>query len=218
MPPSTASLTMFPETSVAIATLVHGNEVDLMPPHKVTPICLIHWFSNWSLGDCPPSRELRGRKNMDCMEVPPPFCTFWDASSQAVLFIGPEDKDAKPLPRFNRHSIFWIVASIGLTYYTDFFSVLMKDENIKSWWFSVGVALLGVSLAMALFSIVYLDWFRGVRQYDVQYPAIAPVTTAAFIASSCSFNIALWPVWSICTPIILFTQFMGIVMFISLLG
>ncbi|XP_048827727.1 transmembrane protein 128 [Brienomyrus brachyistius] len=129
-----------------------------------------------------------------------------------------EDKDAKPLPRFNRHSIFWIVASIGLTYYTDFVSVLMKDENIKSWWFNVGVALLGVSLAMALFSIVYLDWFRGVRQYDVQYPAIAPVTTATFIAASCSFNIALWPVWSICTPIILFTQFMGIVMFISLLG
>lgn len=33
-----------------------------------------------------------------------------------------------------------------------------------------------------------------------------------------SFNIALWPVWSFFTPLILFTQFMGVIMFISLLG
>ncbi|KPP61051.1 transmembrane protein 128-like [Scleropages formosus] len=129
-----------------------------------------------------------------------------------------ESKEIKPLSRFNRHSVFWIMASVGLTYYTDFFPVLLRDANIKSWWFNIGVALLGVSLALALFSIVYLEWFRGIRQYDVQYPAIAPVTTAAFIAASCSFNIALWPVWSVFTPVILFTQFMGMVMFISLLG
>lgn len=33
-----------------------------------------------------------------------------------------------------------------------------------------------------------------------------------------SLNIALWPVWSFLTPVILFTQFMGVVMLISLLG
>lgn len=33
-----------------------------------------------------------------------------------------------------------------------------------------------------------------------------------------SFNIALWPVWSFFTPLILFTQFMGVIMLISLLG
>lgn len=33
-----------------------------------------------------------------------------------------------------------------------------------------------------------------------------------------SFNIALWPVWAFFTPLLLFTQFMGLVMFISLLG
>ncbi|XP_036407526.1 transmembrane protein 128 [Megalops cyprinoides] len=129
-----------------------------------------------------------------------------------------EDKEVKPLPRVNRHSVFWILASIGLTYYVDFFAVIMEDESIKSWWFNVGLVLLGVSLALALFCIVYLDWFKGIQQYDEQYPAIAPVTTAVFIAASCSFNIALWPVWSIFTPIILFTQFMGVLMFISMLG
>ncbi|MBN3301981.1 TM128 protein, partial [Amia calva] len=129
-----------------------------------------------------------------------------------------KEKKEKPLPRFNRHSLFWIVASIGLTYYTDFFVVIKEDAHIKSWWFNIGIILLAVSVIMAFFCIIYLEWFRGIRDYDKEYPAIAPITTAAFIAASASFNIALWPVWSFFTPVILFTQFMGVVMFISLLG
>ncbi|GAA6222295.1 transmembrane protein 128 [Lates japonicus] len=129
-----------------------------------------------------------------------------------------EEKDAKPLPRINKHSIFWIVASIGMTYYVDFLRNIMENDDIKSWWFNVGLVLLGISLSLAMFCIVYLEWFKGIQHYDQEYPAIPPLTTAAFIAASCSFNIALWPVWSFFTPLILFTQFMGVVMFISLLG
>lgn len=33
-----------------------------------------------------------------------------------------------------------------------------------------------------------------------------------------SFNVALWPVWSFMTPLLLFIQFMGVVMLVSLLG
>jgi len=45
-----------------------------------------------------------------------------------------------------------------------------------------------------------------------------PFCVNLMVCFSCSFNIALWPVWSFFTPLILFTQFMGVVMFISLLG
>ncbi|XP_029908548.1 transmembrane protein 128 [Myripristis murdjan] len=129
-----------------------------------------------------------------------------------------EEKDTKPLPRINRHSVFWIVASVAVTYYVDFLRVIMEDDDIKRWWFNVGLVLLGISLSLAMFCIVYLEWFKGIQHYDQEYPAIPPITTAAFIAASCSFNIALWPVWSFFTPLILFTQFMGVVMFISVLG
>ncbi|XP_063045653.1 transmembrane protein 128 [Engraulis encrasicolus] len=129
-----------------------------------------------------------------------------------------EEKDAKPLPRINKHSVFWILASVGLTYYVNFFNVVLENTDIKSWWFNVGLVLLTVCLGLAGFCIVYLEWCRGIQHYDQEYPAIPPITTAAFIAASCSFNIALWPVWSFFTPVILFTQFMGVVMFISLLG
>ncbi|KAL6475882.1 hypothetical protein MHYP_G00143810 [Metynnis hypsauchen] len=129
-----------------------------------------------------------------------------------------KEAESKPLPRVNRHSVFWILASVGLTYYVDFFNVILENGDIKSWWFNVGLVLLAASLSLAAFCIVYLEWFRGIKHYDQEYPAIPPITTAAFIAASCSFNIALWPVWSFLTPVILFTQFMGVVMLISLLG
>ncbi|KAL0977802.1 hypothetical protein UPYG_G00161370 [Umbra pygmaea] len=129
-----------------------------------------------------------------------------------------KEKDVKPLSRINRHSIFWIVLSAGLTYYFDFFREIMENGDIKSWWFNIGVILLLICLSLAGFCIVYLEWFKGIQHYDQEFPAIAPVTTAAFIAASCSFNIALWPVWSFVTPVILFTQFMGVVMLISMLG
>ncbi|XP_077429765.1 transmembrane protein 128 [Vanacampus margaritifer] len=129
-----------------------------------------------------------------------------------------EEKDVKPLPRINKHSVFWVVASISVTYYVDFFHNIIANVDIKSWWFNVGLLLLGICLCLAMFCIVYLEWVRGIVHYDQEYPAIPPITTAAFIAASCSFNIALWPVWSFFTPLILFTQFMGAVMLISMLG
>nr|XP_057931632.1 transmembrane protein 128 [Doryrhamphus excisus] len=129
-----------------------------------------------------------------------------------------EEKDVRPLPRINKHSVFWIVVSITVTYYVDFFRNIIENDSIQSWWFNVGLLLLGICLCLATFCIVYLEGFRGIRHYDQEYPAIPPITTAAFIAASCSFNIALWPVWSFFTPLILFTQFMGVVMLISLLG
>nr|XP_020448165.1 transmembrane protein 128 isoform X2 [Monopterus albus] len=98
-----------------------------------------------------------------------------------------EEKDAKPLPRINRHTIFWIVASVGVTYYVDFLYNIMENNDIKSWWFNVGLVLLGICLSLAMFCIVYLEWFKGIQHYDQKYPAIPPITTAAFIAASCSY-------------------------------
>lgn len=131
---------------------------------------------------------------------------------------GHKEEEAKPLALINRHSVFWIMASMAVTYYVDFLNVLMHDEHIKSWWFNVGLILLVICISLAAFCIVYLEWYKGIAHYDQEYPAIPAITTAAFLAASFSFNIALWPVWSLFTPLILFTQFMGVVMLISLLG
>ncbi|XP_042526210.1 transmembrane protein 128 [Dipodomys spectabilis] len=127
------------------------------------------------------------------------------------------EKKEKPLPRLNIHSAFWIVASIVVTYYVDFFKTLQDNFHTSSW-LLFGGALLLVSLSVALYCILYLEWYHGIKEYDAKYPTLVPVTTATFIASGVCFNIALWNVWSFFTPLVLFTQFMGVVMLISLLG
>lgn len=50
-------------------------------------------------------------------------------------------------------------------------------------WFLFGGALLLVSLSIAFYCILYLEWYRGIEDYDARYPALIPVTTAAFIAA-----------------------------------
>ncbi|KAM9678124.1 transmembrane protein 128 [Trichechus inunguis] len=127
------------------------------------------------------------------------------------------EKKEKPLPRLNIHSGFWILTSIAVTYYVDFFKTIKENIHTSSW-FLFGGALLLVSLSVAFYCIIYLEWYCGVEDYDAKHPSLIPITTATFIAAGICFNIALWHVWSFFTPLLLFTQFMGVVMLISLLG
>ncbi|XP_037667216.1 transmembrane protein 128-like [Choloepus didactylus] len=127
------------------------------------------------------------------------------------------EKKEKPLPRLNIRSGFWILPSIVVTYYVDFFKAIKENIHTSSWFLSGG-ALLLVSLLIAFYCILYLEWHCGIEDYDTKYPTLIPITTAAFIAAGICFNIALWHVWSFFTPLLLFTQFMGVIMFISLLG
>nr|XP_056713843.1 transmembrane protein 128 [Euleptes europaea] len=128
------------------------------------------------------------------------------------------EKKEKPPPRLNIHSAFWIVASIAVTYYIEFFKAVKEMIQTESWWFILGSWLLLGSLSVAFYCIIYLEWYRGIEDYDTAYPALIPITTAMFIVAAICFNVALWPVWSFLTPVVLFTQFMGVVMLISLLG
>jgi len=44
---------------------------------------------------------------------------------------GPDQAvEEKASARINRHSVFWILASVALTYYLDFFSVLLNHSDI----------------------------------------------------------------------------------------
>ncbi|XP_065693414.1 transmembrane protein 128 [Patagioenas fasciata] len=128
------------------------------------------------------------------------------------------EKKRKPLTRLNAHSAFWILASIAVTYYFDFFKTIKETIQADSWWFVSGSCLLAACLSVAFYCILYLECYRGIQDYDAQYPALVPITTATFIAAAICFNIALWPVWSFMTPLLLFIQFMGVVMLVSLLG
>lgn len=162
--------------------------------------------------DAPWAREQLRRRYL----FPPEVELDCEEEAKAETPTAVERKE-RPLPRLNIHSGFWILASIIVTYYVDFFKTFKENFHTNSW-FLFGGALLFVSLSIAFYCIVYLEWYRGIEEYDVKYPTLVPITTATFIAAGVCFNLALWNVWSFFTPLLLFTQFMGVVMFISLLG
>ncbi|CAK7294609.1 transmembrane protein 128 [Vulpes vulpes] len=164
--------------------------------------------------DAPRAREQLRRRYLFPPDTEAPPDREGHARPEASTAV---EKKEKPLPRLNIHSGFWILASIVVTYYVDFFKTIKENFHTSSW-FVVGGALLLISLSIACYCILYLEWCCGIEDYDVKYPTLIPVTTATFIAAGICFNVALWHVWSFLTPLLLFTQFMGVVMLISLLG
>lgn len=66
---------------------------------------------------------------------------FW-AGLGFCFCSGHKEEEAKPLPLINRHSVFWIMASMAVTYYVDFLNILMHDEHIKRWWRPFGIQFL----------------------------------------------------------------------------
>ncbi|KAM9329168.1 transmembrane protein 128 [Gastrophryne carolinensis] len=129
-----------------------------------------------------------------------------------------EKKKEKPLPRVNVHSVFWILAAVTVTYYVDFLPVVQGNLQDGCSWLLVGAVSLVVSMSIALYCIVYLEWYRGICDYDAKYPGLVPVAIVTFLVAAVCFNVSLWPVWAFFTPLILLTQFMGFVMLVSLLG
>lgn len=129
-----------------------------------------------------------------------------------------DKKKQKPLPRINIHSVFWILAAVAVTHYVDFLPAVHLNLQEGCTWLLVGAVSLVVSMSVALYCIIYLEWYRGICDYDAKYPELVPVAILTFLVAAVCFNVSLWPMWSYFTPLILFTQFMGFVMLVSLLG
>ncbi|XP_029446833.1 transmembrane protein 128 isoform X2 [Rhinatrema bivittatum] len=95
-----------------------------------------------------------------------------------------EKKNEKPLPRVNIHSVFWILASAVVTYYAEFFKVMKESVHESSSPFLLGSLLWIVCLSVALYCIIYLEWYCGIGDYDTKYPALVPITVITFIAAA----------------------------------
>ncbi|XP_025095876.1 transmembrane protein 128-like [Pomacea canaliculata] len=121
---------------------------------------------------------------------------------------------------FSVQNVLWLIASIAVFHFTDFYLVLLYDSRIDRMWFNVGAGLITVTLAIAAFLIVWLSMVKKVSSDDWEstYPAAIPIATASFIAGSCCVIKSLWPVWGILTPPILVTLFMGVVVVIAMFG
>ncbi|KAI5945874.1 Transmembrane protein 128 [Manis javanica] len=104
------------------------------------------------------------------------------------------EKKEKPLPRLNIHSGFWILASIVVTYYVDFFKTVRENFHASSW-FLFGGALLLISLSVAFYCILYLEC-RNLLQHRLMARVVVFHSTVVIYPIYGGRNVDLTP-WMI---------------------
>jgi len=111
--------------------------------------------------------------------------------------------------RINTHSIFWMVASIAVFYYTDFYMAVKLDPNVNWSYLYPGIGFIFISVFIGMFCVIWCHYIKGVSDYENLYPAAVPLATISFLAGMICCCAALWPIWGWLTIPILLTLFMG---------
>ncbi|XP_064601964.1 transmembrane protein 128-like [Liolophura sinensis] len=115
-------------------------------------------------------------------------------------------------------NVCWLIVSMAVFYYTDFYLVLRYDPKVNRFWLNIGLLLIGVNVSIALFLILWLNYVKKLTtdQWEKRYPAAIPIATACFILGGILLTVGLWPVWRILTPVILAVLFMGFVVTVAM--
>ncbi|XP_072042050.1 transmembrane protein 128-like [Amphiura filiformis] len=128
-----------------------------------------------------------------------------------------EEEVEKPFSPYNLQTIFWILATFAIFYYTDFIDAIKVDPRVNRPWLYSGALLIGVNITIGFYLIVICSWIRKIEDWEIHAPIAIPMATTTFIMGGLCVNIALWPVYGFLTPLMLFTVFMGFVVLVSLL-
>ncbi|KAK3581611.1 hypothetical protein CHS0354_003150 [Potamilus streckersoni] len=120
---------------------------------------------------------------------------------------------------YSIQNILWLLASMATFYYSDFYLAVTYDPRVNRLLFKIGMLLMGVNISIAVFLIIWLSYVKKIDsdKWEKSYPAAIPIATASFVLGAVVLTVALWPVWGILTPVILFILFMGFIVFIAML-
>ncbi|XP_033633068.1 transmembrane protein 128-like [Asterias rubens] len=127
------------------------------------------------------------------------------------------ETNTKPSSPYNLQTLLWILATAAILYYTDLIPAIKEDHRIYRSWLYLGLVLLAIPVCIGGYLIVFLSWIKKNSDWENAVPMAIPLATGTFIAGSICLNIAIWPVYSILTPVMLFTLFMGFIVVVSLL-
>lgn len=117
----------------------------------------------------------------------------------------------------NAHNVFWMVSAMAVFYYTDFYMALRYDPRVVKHYLYPGLCCLGASMSIALYLIGYYHYYLGIADYENHSPYAVPLSTILFFIAMLCLCVALWPVWSVLTPFILFTLFMGTIFLFTII-
>jgi len=111
-------------------------------------------------------------------------------------------------------NVCWILAAFAVLYYTNFAAVIAYDDRVHRTWLVAAVLFIGLFLSIAAFIIGYKK--ASSDDWETLYPAAIPSATLFIVCGGFCLNVALWPVWSFLTPVILFTLLMGVIIIVAM--
>ncbi|XP_071946806.1 transmembrane protein 128-like [Antedon mediterranea] len=128
-----------------------------------------------------------------------------------------EEEEARNRSPYNLQNLIWLLALFCIFYYTEFVLTLQTDPRIKRGWLYTGCVLVGINCFIGFYLIVICTWIKKIDNWESHFPSAIPMATASFILGSICLNVALWPVYGVLAPIILFTFLMGVIILATLI-
>lgn len=107
------------------------------------------------------------------------------------------------------HAIAWVLATIFIVYYSNFYLVIWESQKVNSLFFAIGLICFGVFTSMTIYATFVLPSFEDV---EVTAPRLIPVASTVGFICFMSSLIAFWPVWGWYTPLMLSAMLMGYLM------
>lgn len=128
-----------------------------------------------------------------------------------------QEEGTPPQSPFNLHTLFWILATIGICYFTDFLPSIQHNQDVKRAWLYAGLGFIGINVIIGFYLVVICSFIRKINDWEEHAPTAIPIATAFFMMGALCVNVALWPVYGLLTPVFLFTLFMGFIVSIAMI-
>ncbi|KAL1528170.1 hypothetical protein AB1Y20_009531 [Prymnesium parvum] len=117
------------------------------------------------------------------------------------------------------HALLWIVVAGALASYLQLIDVMLDghppgkpDRQLHRFAFNIGLAGFGGWLSIAAYLVIWLKYILKVEEEWEEYsPRAIPLATACAVASLVAFVVALWPVFSGWSVLIVFVEFLGLI-------
>lgn len=124
-----------------------------------------------------------------------------------------------PYVCFHLQNVLWLLASIGVFYFTNFALVVLYDERVDGVWLYSGAGCISITIVCCLYCIVWLTWIKRVQsdKWEEHNVLVIPLATIAAIVGGVLICKGLWPVWSVLTIPIVGIQFMGLVVAVAMI-
>jgi len=108
------------------------------------------------------------------------------------------------------HAAFWVLASIGLLYYTNLFHVAVSDERVNRLALTLFVISFVANMTIVLYATLYLPMVAKVEvSMDIYFPSLIPTSTALGFLSLILLLVSFWPVYGILTPLMVIVLLLG---------